>query len=50
MIAKSLYKSKNVSELVFLFVCLFPNSSETTKPDELKFLGLILLGIRKVLG
>ena len=31
----SLYKSNRMS--VNEFVCLFPNSSETTKPDELKF-------------
>ena len=28
----------SVSLCVYLFVCLFPNSSEMTKPDELKFL------------
>ena len=36
----SLYKSTSlsVSEWVCLFVCLFPNSSETANPSELKFL------------
>ena len=35
----SLYKSTSlsVSECVCLFVCLFPNSSETANPSELKF-------------
>ena len=46
------YKSTSlsVSESVCLFVCLFPNSSETANPSELKFWGMIPLGIRKVLG
>ena len=35
------------SQWVCVFVCLFPNSFETTKPDELKFWGMIFLGIRK---
>ena len=30
-------KQYDVSEFVCVFVCLFPNSSETTKPDELNF-------------
>ena len=34
-----------VSEWVSLCVCLFPNSSKTTKPDELKFWGMIPLGM-----
>ena len=29
---------------------LFPNSSKTTKPNELKFLGMISLGVQMVLG
>ena len=41
-----LLKQKDVSD----FVCLFPNSSKTTKPDELKFWGMIPLGMQKVLG
>ena len=40
----------SVSESVCLFVCLFPNSSETANPSELKFLRIIPLGMRKVLG
>ena len=31
-------------------VCLFPNSSETANPSELKFSGMIPLGNEKVLG
>ena len=41
-----LLKQKDVSD----FVCLFPNSSKTTKPDELKLWGMIPLGMQKVLG
>ena len=41
-----LLKQKDVSD----FVCLFPNSSKTTQPDELKFWGMIPLGMQKVLG
>ena len=37
-----LLKQKDVSD----FVCLFPNSSKTTKPDELKFWGMIHLGMQ----
>ena len=44
----SLYKSNIMS--VSEFVCSFPNSSKTTKPDELKFWGMIPLELRKVLG
>ena len=33
---------------VSLSVCLFPNSFETTKPDELKFRGMIPLGMQMV--
>ena len=40
----------DVSEFVCFFVCLFPNSSETANPNELKFWGMIPLGIGKVLG
>ena len=29
---------------------LFPNSSKATKPNELKFLGMISLGVQMVLG
>ena len=49
-ILKSLYQSTSlsVSEFVCVFVCLFPNSSETVNPSELKFWGMILLGIGKV--
>ena len=32
------------------FVCLFPYSSETAASIELKFLGMIRLGVQKVLG
>ena len=39
-----------VCQWVSLFVCLFPNSSETANPSELKFWGMILLGMEKVLG
>ena len=48
----SLYKSTSlsVSEWVCLFVCLFPNSSETANPSELKFWGMIPLGMQNVLG
>ena len=40
----------SVCLFVWLFVCLFPNSSETANPSELKFWGMIPLGIGKVLG
>ena len=40
--ALSLYKSASLS--MSLFVCLFPNSSETANPSELKFQELISLG------
>ena len=43
-----LYKSASLS--VSLFVCWFPNSSETANPSELKFWGMIPLGMEKVLG
>ena len=50
----SLSKHLSVSESVWLFdclfVCLFPNSSETTNPSELKYWEMILLGMEKVLG
>ena len=46
----TLWKRQSVSESVCLFVCLFPNSSETGNPSELKFLGMIPLEIGKVLG
>ena len=35
---------------VYLFVRLFPNSSQTAEPIELKFSGKILLGMQMVLG
>ena len=46
------YQSTSLSVSLFdcLFVCLFPNSSETANPSELKFWGMILFGIGKVLG
>ena len=47
MIILSLYKSVGLS--VSESVCLFPNSSKTANPCELKFCGMIPLGIRKVL-
>ena len=43
-------KKEDVSEFVYLFVYLFPNSSETANPNELKFWGMIPLGMQKVLG
>ena len=48
----SLYQSTSlsVSEWVSLSVWMFPNSSETANPSELKFWGMIPLGIGKVLG
>ena len=48
----SLYKSASlsVSEWVCVCVWMFPNSSETANPSELKFWGMIPLGIGKVLG
>ena len=48
----SLYESASlsVSEWASLFECLFPNSSETVKPSDLKFLGMIPLGMQNVLG
>ena len=39
-----------VSLCFCLFVCLFPNSSKTVNPSELKFGGMIPLEIGKVLG
>ena len=39
-----------VSESVCLTVWMFPNSYETANPSELKFWGMILLGMEKVLG
>ena len=49
----SLSKHQSVSEsvclFVWLFVCLFPNSSETSKPDELKFWGMIFLWMQNIL-
>ena len=44
----SLYQSTSLS--VSLCVWMFPNSSETANPSELKFLGMIPLGMEKVLG
>ena len=35
---------------VSVCVCLFPNSSKTTKPDKLEIWGMIPLGMQKVLG
>ena len=35
---------------VCLFVFLFPNSSETVTPNELKVWGMIPLGVQMVLG
>ena len=48
----SLYQSNrmSVSLCVCLCVCLFPNSYETANPNELKFWGMIPLGMEKVLG
>ena len=37
-----------VCQWVCLFVCLFPNSSETTKPDELKFSIILILLYYKI--
>ena len=37
-----------VCQWVCLFVCLLPNSSETTNPNELKFWGMIALGLHIV--
>ena len=45
---QSLYKSNRMS--VSEFFRLFPNSSETTKPDELKFWEITSLGMLNVLG
>ena len=45
-LSKRLYVSESVSECV----CLFPNSYETANPNELKFLGIIPLGMEKGLG
>ena len=42
----SLKKHQSVSECV----CLFPNSSETAYANDLKFRGMIPLGMEKVLG
>ena len=39
-----------VCQWVSLCVCLFPNSYETANPNELKFWGMIPLGMEKVLG
>ena len=39
-----------VCQWVSEYVCLFPNSFETANPSELKFWGIIPLGIGKVLG
>ena len=48
IIEKSLNKSTSL--LVSLFVCLLPNSSETANPSNLKFWGMIPLGMQNVLG
>ena len=42
--------SSIASEFVYLFVYLFPNSSKTMNPNELKFWGMIPLGVQMVLG
>ena len=47
-VQESLYQCTSLS--VSLFVCLFPNSSKTASPSELKIWGMIPLGMRKVLG
>ena len=39
-----------VCQWVSLCDCFFPNSSKTANPSELKFWGMISLGIMKVLG
>ena len=46
----SLSKRQCVSEWVCVCVWMFPNSSETANPSDLKFWGMIPLGIGKVLG
>ena len=48
--ATSLSIKAAVCQSVIECVCLFPNSSETAKSSKLKLLGMISLGIRKVLG
>ena len=40
----------NYKVSVSLCVCLFLNSSETVETDELRFLGMIPLGVQMVLG
>jgi len=40
----------HVSEWFYVSVSLFPNSSETSKPDELKFWGMIPLRMQNVSG
>ena len=46
----SLSKRQSVSEWVCVCVWMFPNSSETANPSDLKFWGMISLGMEKVLG
>ena len=36
--------------MMWMSVSVFPNSSKTTKPNELKFWGMIPLRMQKVLG
>ena len=45
---KSLYQSTSLS--VSEYVWMFPNSTETANPSDLKFLGMIPLGMEKGLG
>ena len=45
-----LLKQKDVSEFKCLLVCLFVNSSEWVQFKELKFWGMIPLGVQMVLG
>ena len=45
-----LLKQQSVSEWVSESVCLFPNSSETANSSELKFWGMIPLGMEEDLG
>ena len=46
----SLSKHQSVSEWVCVCVWMFPNSSETANPSDLKFWGMIPLGMEKVFG
>ena len=47
---KNLSFKAPVCQWVSLCVWMFPNSSKTANPSELKFWGMIPLGIGKVLG